>query len=181
MSEVIIDLTIDTGDTFFCPTHDWWRYERGHESTFAGPYKKSSVQYEEVVKILQGDENGFRWQHILCKDTLGDYARKVASRMEDEKHDMQVFMAHAKPYAKTVCNIILAVMVCSLKSDKVAYVDLLCSGVPGVGEKLLKFALIEMKEEEVNVVKLKSTDGAIAFYKRHGFQNSDKSSFELRL
>ena len=154
-----------------CPTYDWWRFDARAEPKLSGPHGSVSDEFQTVAKILRGETAGFQWQHILCRDTLSLYSQMEASWMNFNTEKAKVFIARGGSIGDVDCDFLSAIMVCeySRKMRKV-HVRLLCSGVPGVGGKLLEYAVSEMqKEPNVDFVELSPVDAAVNFYLRHGF------------
>ena len=172
----------DQTEHFACPTREWWRYEKRQETVFSGPYDKNTNQYKDVVQMLLGSLDGFKWQHILCRDKLKKFSNHLAKLMQNENANYNVFLAHVEP-DDTECEIVLSVMVFSLEeNDTVAKVHLLCSGVPKMGGGLLKHAIEHFEQiKTLGVVRLTPLDKAKKFYKSYGFKEVGPKRFELRL
>ncbi len=165
-----------------CPTYDWWRYDPGEKTTYSGPHDNMSTEYAEVQKILMGETAGLRWQPILCRETLGDYSKDIARDMlsGQETENVKVFLA-STPNRDPDCKFISAIMVCVW--GKKTNINLLCSGVTGVGGSLLEYAIEQMKKDEnVTIVLLEpSCERSVEFYKRHFFRRTEYGYMQRRI
>jgi hypothetical protein len=165
-----------------CPTYDWWRFDAGAKPTLSGPHGSLSDEFQNVAKILEGETDGFQWQHILCRDTLMGYSRARAKWMKSSNEEAKVFIARGGWIDDVECEFLSAIMVCEYsKKERKVHVHLLCSGVPGVGGDLLDYAVSEMeKDSNVDFVELDPVVRAVNFYKRHGFVSDDDGGLMTR-
>lgn len=165
-----------------CPTYDWWGFDAKAEPTLSGPHDSESDEFQTVAKILKGETLGFLWQHILCRDTMMGYSRGRATWMNSNPDVAKVFVARGGSNDDVDCEFLSAIMVCEYsKKMRKVHVHLLCSGVPGVGGKLLEYAVSEMeKEPNVDFVELDPLDEAVTFYERHRFVFGDDGDLMTR-
>lgn len=172
-------------EEYVCSPSDWWKLSikdpiEANDIRFVGPRRKNSWEYGEVQKILEGaqDSNkGFNWQPLLCRDALKHYGNGIANALKRED-GLSVFVAftrsaHPRPEGNP-CAVMLSIMVVEMKSDTNAYVQLLCSGVPTIGGRLLAYALTKLKSDNQKLsVSLHPTQKAVGFYEKLGFTSID--------
>ena len=92
-----------------------------------------------------------------------------------------VFIAHAPGGSAGNCRYILSLLVAEKDTATTVYGHLLCSGVEGIGQKLMKYAAEQIhKDPNIHTLRFSPTQQAIPLYKRFGAVEDKKEGYMVK-